>query len=98
MAGPRRRLSYRARKRLALVILLIGLPVYIGVVWAIMGASHRLPIWLELPVYIGLGFLWVLPFRFIFQGIGQADPDAGQALGAGTPADKEKAEGPNPSA
>ena len=72
----RKPLSYRARKRLALAILLIGLPLYIAVAWSIMGALDRPPIWLELLVYVGLGFLWALPFRRVFRGIGQAGPDA----------------------
>ncbi|MEC7300698.1 MAG: DUF2842 domain-containing protein, partial [Pseudomonadota bacterium] len=27
-------------------------------------------------IYIGLGVLWALPFKFVFKGVGQADPDA----------------------
>lgn len=68
-------LSHRTRKRLSLLILILGLPLYIGLVWGIMGALDRPPIWLELLVYIGLGFLWALPFKFIFRGVGQPDPD-----------------------
>ncbi|MDZ7908043.1 MAG: DUF2842 domain-containing protein [Gemmobacter sp.] len=35
-----------------------------------MGAMvDRPPIWLELLIYIGLGFLWALPFKFIFKGV-----------------------------
>ena len=69
-------LSYKARRRLSLVILILGLPLYIGVVWGIMGVLDRPPIWLELLIYIGLGFLWALPFKFVFKGVGQADPEA----------------------
>ena len=29
----------------------------------------------ELAVYLGLGFLWALPFRRVFLGIGREDPD-----------------------
>jgi len=29
----------------------------------------------ELAIYIGLGVVWALPFKYIFKGIGQADPD-----------------------
>ena len=36
----------------------------------------RPPIWVELLVYVGLGFLWAIPFKFIFKGVGQPDPDA----------------------
>lgn len=73
-------LSYKARRRWSLVILLIGLPVYI--IFAIAGVAllfsitGRPPIWAEFGIYVVLGIVWVLPFKFIFKGIGQADPDA----------------------
>ena len=35
----------------------------------------RPPIWLELLVYIVLGVLWALPFKFVFKGVGKEDPD-----------------------
>ena len=35
----------------------------------------RPPIWAEFLVYVGLGFLWMLPLKPIFKGVGQADPD-----------------------
>ncbi len=69
-------LSYKARRRWSLVILLIGLPVYIVVavnVVDMIGATHFLA---QLAVFVGLGFLWIVPFRFVFRGIGQPDPDA----------------------
>lgn len=71
-------LRHRTRKWLSLLILVVGLPLYIGLVWGIMGALDRPPIWLELLVYIALGFLWALPFKFIFKGVGQPDPDRKQ--------------------
>ncbi|MBT0957312.1 DUF2842 domain-containing protein [Alphaproteobacteria bacterium KMM 3653] len=69
-------LSYKARRRWSLVILLIGLPVYIVVAATLVGMIDRPPIWLELLIYIGLGVLWAFPLRAVFRGIGQADPDA----------------------
>jgi hypothetical protein len=27
-------------------------------------------------VYVGLGMIWAFPLKFVFKGIGQADPDA----------------------
>lgn len=30
----------------------------------------------ELLVYVVLGILWAVPFKFVFKGIGQPDPDA----------------------
>lgn len=73
-------LAYRTRKRLALLILLVGMPLYVVVAvnvadWA-RATWGRLPILAEVAVYVGLGFLWALPFRSIFRGIGQPDPQA----------------------
>lgn len=69
-------LSYKTRKRLSLVILLVGLPLYIAVAIKVVSLFDRPPIWLELLIYVGLGFLWALPFKRVFRGIGQPDPDA----------------------
>lgn len=69
-------LSYKARRRWSLVLLLIGLPAYIVVAVTIMNQLDRPPVWLEFVIYVLLGFLWALPFRFVFRGIGQPDPDA----------------------
>ncbi|WP_370159077.1 DUF2842 domain-containing protein, partial [Salipiger bermudensis] len=41
----------------------------------------------ELLVYVVLGVLWALPFKFIFKGVGQPDPDAPRPPGD-TPEDK----------
>lgn len=69
-------LSYKARRRWSLLILLIGLPVYIVVAVNLVELLGRPPILVELAIYLGLGLLWALPFKFIFKGVGQADPDA----------------------
>lgn len=69
-------LSYKARRRWSLAILLIGMPVYVVVATTIVSELERPPIWLEVMVYIGLGIAWILPFKFVFKGIGQPDPDA----------------------
>ncbi len=74
-------LSYKARRRWSLVLLLIGMPLYIVVAVSILNWMDRPPLWLELVVYVALGVLWVLPFKFVFRGIGQADPDADQSKG-----------------
>lgn len=83
-------LSYKARRRWALVILLIGMPLYVVAAVNLVDWLERPAIWLELVIYVALGFLWMLPFKFIFQGIGQADPDAAP--------ETEKADGKPPSA
>lgn len=68
-------LSWKARRRWALVILLIGLPVYIVVAVTVVNWLDRPPILVELLVYVALGLVWAVPFRFIFRGVGQDDPD-----------------------
>ncbi len=69
-------LSYKSRRRWALVILLIGLPAYIVTAVTVVNMLDRPSILVELLVYVVLGFVWALPFKFIFKGVGQADPDA----------------------
>ncbi len=69
-------LSYKARRRLSLLILLVGMPVYVVIAVSLMNSIARLPIWLEVPAYLILGFGWILPFKRVFIGVGQADPDA----------------------
>lgn len=68
-------MNYKSRRRWALVVLLIGMPVYIIIALNVMVRVDRLPIWAEVPVYILLGTVWILPFKRIFTGIGQVDPD-----------------------
>ncbi|MBD0864532.1 MAG: DUF2842 domain-containing protein [Rhodobacteraceae bacterium] len=75
--SPSAGLSYRARRRWALVILLLGLPLYIIAAVTVMNLlGRRPPFWVEFAVYMVLGLIWALPFRYIFRGIGQADPQA----------------------
>ncbi|PKP82267.1 MAG: DUF2842 domain-containing protein, partial [Alphaproteobacteria bacterium HGW-Alphaproteobacteria-2] len=35
----------------------------------------RPPVAVEVLIYVVLGFLWILPFRAVFRGVGRADPD-----------------------
>ena len=76
-------LSYKARRRWALVILLLGLPAYVVVAVTLVGLIERPSILVELAIYVALGFAWALPFRFVFRGIGQPDPEAEKTDGAG---------------
>lgn len=68
-------LSYTTRRRLSLLILLVGLPVYIVLAITIVDWFDRPPFWLEVLVYVVLGILWALPFKAVFTGVGQPDPD-----------------------
>lgn len=69
-------LSYKARRRWSLVVLIFGLPVYIIMAIAIIALFDRPPVWLELIIYVALGVVWAFPLKAVFKGIGQADPDA----------------------
>ena len=69
-------LSYKARRRLSLFVLLVVMPAYVVVAVSLMNSIQRLPIWLEVPAYLVLGFGWILPFKRVFIGVGQPDPDA----------------------
>jgi Protein of unknown function (DUF2842) len=60
-------LSYKARRRWALVILLVGMPIYVVAAVNLIDLFERPTILVELAVYLGLG---------IFRGIGQADPNS----------------------
>ncbi|MDH5798316.1 MAG: DUF2842 domain-containing protein [Paracoccaceae bacterium] len=68
-------LAYKTRRRLSLLILVIGLPVYIILAVGILALFERPPILVELLVYVILGVLWALPFKSIFRGVGQAPPE-----------------------
>ena len=67
--------SHKTKKRLALLILVVGLPVYIVVASSIMTWLDRPPILVELLSYAVLGVLWALPFRWVFLGVGQPAPE-----------------------
>lgn len=69
-------LSYKARRRLSLLVLCVGLPVYIVIAVNVVDLFERPSLWVELAVYVGLGVLWIVPLRSLFMGIGQPDPDA----------------------
>lgn len=74
MSEPK--LSYKARRRLSLLWLVVGLPLYVIVCVNIVDLFDRPPILLELLIYVVLGVAWAFPMRQIFLGVGQADPDA----------------------
>lgn len=74
-------MSYKARRRWSLFILVIALPAYIVAAVTLMSGFRAWfgmtpPILLELAIYIGLGVLWALPLKKVFLGVGQAEPGA----------------------
>lgn len=74
-------LSYKTRRRLSLLILVIGVPLYIVAAVTVVGLFNRPSIWVELMVYVGLGILWAFPLKSVFKGVGQPDPDAPESHG-----------------
>ena len=69
-------LSWKIRRRLSLLILLVGLPVYMVASVTILNWFERPPLWLEFLVYVALGVVWALPFKAVFRGVGKPDPEA----------------------
>ena len=68
-------MELKTRKRLSILILVIGMPIYVIVAVSLMnwldGRFGRQPIWIELLIYVALGVLWALPFKRVFSGVGK---------------------------
>ena len=68
-------ISYKNRRRISLLLMLVGLTMYIILAVNLVSLFERPSIVVELVIYLGLGIIWAFPFKFIFKGIGQAEPD-----------------------
>jgi hypothetical protein len=72
-------LSYKARRRLSMLALVIGLPAYIIVAVSLVNWLEArwgmMPWWGAVLVYIVLGVIWVVPLKPVFKGVGKEDPD-----------------------
>lgn len=70
-------MDLKARKRLSLLILVLGLPAYVVVAVTLVNWVDarwgRQPIWIELTVYVLLGVIWILPLKRVFSGIGRGE-------------------------
>lgn len=70
-------MDLKTRKRLSLLILVLGLPAYVVVAVTLvnwMDATWgRQPIWIEVLVYVALGVVWIFPLKRIFTGIGRGE-------------------------
>lgn len=69
-------MSYRLRRFLSAMVLLVGLPLYIIAAMYVISLFDRPPFLLELGVYVALGIVWALPLRSVFRGVGKPDPEA----------------------
>ena len=63
--------SYRLKRFLAILVLLLWLPFYIVLVLNILALFERPSLVVELLVYVMAGVLWALPFKALFKGVGQ---------------------------
>jgi hypothetical protein len=68
-------MSYRTRRRLSMLVLVVGLPLYIVVAVNVVELFGRPGIVVEFLIYLVLGIVWALPLKAIFRGVGKADPD-----------------------
>ena len=75
-------LGWQARRRWSLLILLVGMPLYVVAAVSRLARFDRPGLLAELAIYVGLGILWALPFRFVFRGVARPDP-AGPSKDAG---------------
>ncbi|MCZ0962714.1 DUF2842 domain-containing protein [Paracoccus benzoatiresistens] len=70
-------MNLKTRKRLSLLILVIGLPLYIVAAVTLVNWMDarfgRQSILVEVAIYVGLGILWILPFKRVFSGIGRGE-------------------------
>lgn len=70
-------MDLKTRKRLSLLILVLGLPAYIMVAVTLVNWMDsrwgRQPIWVELLVHVVLGIVWIMPLKRIFTGIGRGE-------------------------
>jgi cytochrome bd-type quinol oxidase subunit 1 len=70
-------MNLKTRKRLSLLILVIGLPLYVVVAVTLMNwldtRFGRQPILIEVGIYVMLGILWALPFKKVFRGVGKGE-------------------------
>ena len=69
-------MKYRARRFWSIIVLVVGLPVYIVLAVNLVERLERPSFPVELLIFVVLGFLWMLPLKFVFNGVGKADPDA----------------------
>ena len=69
------KITYKTRRVLSLLILLIGLPLYAVCVVTGMTVLINLPKFIEFIIYLFFGVVWVFPLKFIFRGVGQSEPE-----------------------
>ena len=68
-------MSYKLKRRLSLLILLVGLPVYIIFIINLISSFDRPNFVVELLIYLLSGVIWAFPLKSVFRGVGQAEEE-----------------------
>ena len=68
-------MSYKLKRRLSLLILVVGLPVYIILIVNLIASFDRPNFIMELFIYLLSGIVWAFPLKSVFRGVGQAEED-----------------------
>ncbi|MDA9613191.1 DUF2842 domain-containing protein [Paracoccaceae bacterium] len=68
-------MSYKLKRRLSLLVLVVGLPVYIILIVNLIASFDRPNFIVELFIYLLSGIVWAFPLKSVFRGVGQAEED-----------------------
>ena len=68
-------MSYKLKRRLSLLVLVVGLPVYIILIVNLIASFDRPNFIVELFIYLLSGIVWAVPLKSVFRGVGQAEED-----------------------
>ena len=68
-------MSYKLKRRLSLLILVVGLPVYIILIVNFISSFERPNFVVELLIYLFSGVVWAFPLKSVFRGVGQAEEE-----------------------
>ena len=68
-------MSYKLKRRLSLLILVVGLPVYIILIVNFTSSFERPNFVVELLIYLLSGVVWAFPLKSVFRGVGQAEEE-----------------------
>ena len=68
-------MSYKLKRRVSLLVLVVGLPVYIILIVNLIASFDRPNFIVELFIYLLSGIVWAFPLKSVFRGVGQAEED-----------------------
>ena len=68
-------MSYKLKRRLSMLILVVGLPVYIILIVNLISSFDRPNFVVELLIYLLSGVVWAFPLKSVFRGVGQAEEE-----------------------